>query len=165
MAMRIAVCALVTLAVANGAVAETIRDRKNRFRFELPRGFVAEPAATTSTDKVARQQVLHAYRHPDGTRIRVSKARFWNLRAWRRDRNFFDEVEQGVLAAAPGYQRIRKRVHRQRRLPIMDLQLRHAGTEHRLTIRFLFHRRYTIALAVHTNAHARKRRIARSLRR
>lgn len=98
--------------------------------------------------------------------LAVSRVEVANFRAWRRKAAFFDEVEAGVEAAYPGYRRTQREQQRLGRVPALDLAYRERGGQRRLLrLRFLFFRRYTLALALRMPArtHARHERRLQAL--
>ncbi|WP_428264044.1 hypothetical protein [Haliangium sp.] len=112
--------------------------------------------------------VLAGYRHPPSdARLAITRIRYPNLRAWRGEDSFFAEVEAGVAAAAVGLDRFHQRRQRLGRVPALDLGFRGRGPNGRevLLTRFLFFRRYTLALTmrVPTRGYRRHQRALRAL--
>lgn len=126
----------------------------HQYRIEVPEGWSGTGASA------GEPVIVSGYRHErSGARLAITRVDYPNPGAWRQKDAFFEEVEDGVREAAPGYTRLHRQRRRLGKVPAMDLFFRRRtgdGTQVVL-LRFLFFRRYTLALALASPARAYRR--------
>lgn len=130
------------------------RGAGHRYQLTMPGGWTATDPAGAPAD------VLAGYRHHDsGARVVITRADYPNPAAWRQQTAFFEQVEAGLQASTPGYARLHRRQMRLDRIPAMDLGFRRraGGGAEVVHMRFLFFRRYTLALVLVAPVHAHRR--------
>lgn len=104
--------------------------------------------------------IVAGYRHArSGALLAITRMNLDNPRAWRDDGDFFAEVEAGIEDTSPRYQRFHRRQQRVNKVPALDLGFRRDSERGRevVLMRFLFFRRYTLALALRVPARAYRR--------
>lgn len=156
---RAALLSAVTLLAA--AVAPAVADVRvsaHQFQHADLDGWSEQPLAGRS-DGPGTAQIVAGHRHPSGARLAITRMNVPNQRAWRKDEDFFAEVERGVERASPGYDRFRREQHRVGGVPALDLAFRQRSPRGRevVLMRFLFFRRYTLAFALRAPASAYRR--------
>jgi hypothetical protein len=149
--LALAACLVLGQAAVAGA-QEVVQSRPHQYRLALPAGWTDASAAGPA--------MVSGHRHePSGARLAITRVDYPNPAAWQQEAAFFEQVEDGVRAAAPGYARLHRRQLRLGRVPAMDLSFRRRtgdGAEV-VHMRFLFFRRYTLALALAAPARAHRR--------
>lgn len=167
------VLATARAAAEDGAARDAIQVAAHQYQLDLPAGWspasgdaAASDAATTAGTVTGSSAVLSRYAHDaGGARLVITRVAYPNPGAWSRKDAFFDEVEHGIRAAAPGCTRMQRRQHRLGRVPAMDVQFRRRmgnGAEV-VHMRFLFFRRYTLTLTLAAPARG-YRRLGRAYR-
>lgn len=159
-ALAAAAALFVCLVAARARADEppTHRDADARFELRLPATWRTLPPRTG---------VPFAAATGDGAiTLTISRIDHPNRDAWRGRERYFAAVERGATAALDDAVRKDRRVHRVGRVPTLDLELvgDSAGSRQRVIQRYLFFRRYTLALTITGDAPT-VRRARRSLRR
>jgi hypothetical protein len=96
---------------------------------------------------------LAGYTHDSGAILAITKVAFPNIDARRTKtkKAFFARVEKGVEDAAKDYERLHRKQSKSGRVPLFDLTYRHEradGTSEVVYLRFIFHRTYSVSLAI-----------------
>lgn len=171
LAMGLVLAAARTVAAQgaqDGAARDAIQVAAHQYQLDLPVAW--SPAAPASGDAstsgatagtvTGSSAVLSRHAHDaGGARLVITRVAYPNPGAWSRKDAFFDQVEHGIRAAAPGCTRLQRRQHRLGRVPAMDVQLRRRmghGAEV-VHMRFLFFRRYTLTLTLAAPARGYRR--------
>jgi hypothetical protein len=155
----------MTAIMATGMVAQAVADvRVAEHQFELGAldGWSELPGrergdAGNLLDDVI---IVAGYRHAgSGALLAITRMNLANPRAWRDDGDFFAEVEAGIESTSARYQRFHRRQQRVDKVPALDLGFRRDTERGRevVLMRFLFFRRYTLALALRVPAPAHRR--------
>jgi hypothetical protein len=140
--------ALLLLALPARARAErAVENREHRYRLDVDSVWRARPAPAGSLAPLA------GYEHDrSGALLAVSRINYPNAAAWRqRTRDaYHDAVVAGIEKSTPGYQLMERRASLQGAVPALDLtyRRREARGNEVVLLRFLFFRRYALALAV-----------------
>jgi hypothetical protein len=150
---RIRALALAALGVAVGAGlsasarAGELRDEQNHFRLTLDEGWTRVELAAVPDGPIA------GYRH-DGheATLAVSRVDVPNPAAWKGDKAFFREVEDGVAATTPGYKRVRSKQRSVDGVPVLDLVFTRDGADgtarETTGLRLVFFRTFSLSAAV-----------------
>lgn len=149
-------CALVTGPALAGA-----RVPAHQFQLDELDGWSELPAPDRADRGDAGDVLIVAgYRHAgSGALLAITRMNLASPRAWRDDEGFFAEVEAGIESASARYQRFHRRQQRIGKVPALDLGFRRDSERGRevVLMRFLFFRRYTLALALRVPAPAYRR--------
>ena len=124
-------------------------------------------SASTAKDRGASVRLAGYWHDRSNARLAIARMNYPNLGAWRRDKAFFAQVEAGLSETSPGFKRLYQNQMRIGKVPALDVTFRRKtndGTEVVL-MRFLFFRRYTLALTLSMpkRAYRRYRRTHRKL--
>jgi hypothetical protein len=161
-ACRLALASAFLIAIMTGQAVADVRVAEHQFELgaldgwsELTGGERGE--ADNPLDDVI---LVAGYRHAgSGALLAITRMNLANPRAWRDDEDFFAEVEAGIESASQRYQRFHRRQQRVNKVPALDLGFRRDSERGRevVLMRFLFFRRYTLALALRVPAPAYRR--------
>jgi hypothetical protein len=139
---------LVALLIALPARAErAIESREHRYRLTLDSAWRARPAPAGSLAP------LSGYEHDrSGALLAVSRIEYPNAAAWRqRTRDaYYDTIVAGIENSTPGYLLMERGASMQGPVPALDLVYRRGDARNHevVVLRFLFFRRYALALAL-----------------
>ena len=144
---RSAVIGLAALALASSdAVAGTeLHDGANYFALSLDDTWTPVDVAGVTDGPIA------GFRHADsGAVLAVSRVDVANPAAWRGDKRFFREVEDGVAATTPGYKRLRSKRRSIDDVPVLDLVFSRDGAAgiETTALRIVFFRTFSLSWAV-----------------
>jgi hypothetical protein len=163
-ALAMAVMLAIVSARMTGQAVADVRVAAHQFQLdgldgwsELPGGERGD-AGNVLDDVI----IVAGYRHAgSGALLAITRMNLANPRAWRNgdDDDFFAEIEAGVEGASARYQRFHRRQQRVNQVPALDLGFRRDTERGRemVLMRFLFFRRYTLALALRVPAPAYRR--------
>lgn len=160
------VSAFASTTVADGKPTTTdgaVLDGANRFQVELgPTWIGASGPAATATSTEGEVFVVGKWSRPDiSATVTVLRVNFGNRGAWRGDKQFFSNVEKGVVGSTPGIRSVKRSRGKVGIVPHLDLRfLRQSKESPHASMRFLFFRRYTLIATV-TGTRASKRTAAR----
>lgn len=148
---------LVALMLALPAVARAdgVENREHRYRLELDSAWQARPVSAASSTPLAGWE--HAR---SGALVAVSRIDYPNLSAWRqRTREaYYDAIVAGIEESTPGYALMERRASMQGQVPALDVIHGRGGERDEVVLmRFLFFRRYALALAVIVDKRAYRR--------
>lgn len=129
------------------ARADTSIDKKHRYRISLGTGWRPKTVAGSSLAP------LIGYEHkPSRALLAISRINYPNLDAWRKKTReaYLDQVVEGVEASVKEFRRMARRSLMLGEVPALDLVFQHQTVSGRevVLMRFLFFRRYVLALAV-----------------
>src|SRR5690606_25860846 len=101
-------------------------------------------------ESAEQPEILRRFQRAGGARLVVTRTDHPNRAARRGDRDFFAEVERGLARSVPDYRRHKSKTFKLGSVPALDLWFhRNRGRQRQLiAMRFLFFRRFTLALAV-----------------
>lgn len=160
-ARALAIAGVLAAALLAGRAAADVRVAEHQFQLgelddwsELPAGERPE------RDDAGNVLIVAGYRHAgSGALLAITRMDLPNPRAWRDDDDFFADVEAGIESTSARYQRFHRRQQRVNRVPALDLGFRRDTGRGRevVLMRFLFFRRYTLALALRVPAAAHRR--------
>lgn len=149
--MRRVGVALALTSVAAAAPAPVVNE-EHRFELAVGDGWDVQAVDGVSYDREAGTGLVARWSADGGARVLVvSRVDGPGSDAWRGEESFFDGVEAGVQRSAPGYRRLKRKVHKLGRVPALDLWFRYDGADGRavaVAMRFLFFRSYALTLAV-----------------
>jgi hypothetical protein len=140
--------ALLIALPARAAPAErAVESREHRYRLALDSLWRARPAPAGSLAP------LSGYEHDrSGALLAVSRIDYPNSAAWRqRSRDaYYDAIVAGIETSTPGYDLVERGASMQGQVPALDLiyRRREARGSEVVLLRFLFFRRYALALAL-----------------
>jgi hypothetical protein len=164
-AVALALVGLLTSALGAGSAAADVRVAEHQFQLGALDGWTEVPVAATGA-AAGSVSIVAGYRHArTGALLAITRMGIPSPRAWRDDTAFFAEIEAGIASTSAGYQRFHRRQQRVTDVPALDLGfLRDTARGRELVLmRFLFFRRYTLALALTAPA-ATQRRHERAFR-
>jgi len=146
--MKLALAVVLAIA-ADAAVADTYRSETDYFQLELGES-VKRVATVAATGEATTLVATFAGK---GLHAAITRVAFPNPRAWRRDAEFFLEVEAGLSKSTAGYRLLSRKQHKLGRVPALDLRFRREldGKAQTVHARFLFFRTFSITLMVGVN--------------
>lgn len=145
-------------AIAAGPAAADVRVAAHQYQLGALEAWTELPAP--ERDDAGDARIVAGYRHADSDAlVAITRVEVANPRAWRSDEGFFDEVEAGVESASARFERFHERQQRVGAVPALDLGFRRDTERGRevVLMRFLFFRRYTLALALRAPARSWRR--------
>ena len=160
---------------ASGAskTSTVVLDSSHRFRFELGYGWskqdlpksqvVNERDRELDSELEGAVEILARLDHlGHGQHATVVRVNYQNDAAWRGHREFFTNVERGLLDASPGAFHVRRVRGKLGRVPHLDVFFRQkkSAAAQEVSVRFLFFRRYTLIATI--GGPSRYRRLAAS---
>jgi len=145
-----------------GQAVGDVRVAEHQFQIDEPAssdGWRELPASERGD--AADVLIVAGYHHAgSGAVLAITRMAIANPRAWDDDDDdFFAEVEAGIESTSARYQRFHRRQQRVNKVPALDLGFRRDSERGRevVLMRFLFFRRYTLALALRVPAPAHRR--------
>lgn len=158
-ARALAIAGMIASAIAlmAGHAVAGVRVAEHQFQLDQLDGWSELPGAERGD--AANVLIVAGYRHAGGALLAITRMGLANPRAWGDDDDFFAEVEAGIESASARYQRFHRRQQRVNKVPALDLGFRRDTERGRevVLMRFLFFRRYTLALALRAPAPAYRR--------
>lgn len=147
--------ATVTAAPTSSAPERRFRSAADYLQLELPTGVKVSETPVLAGDGTT---LVASFRGP-GLVAAITRVDFPNRPAWRRDRRYFRDVESGLAAATPGYERRRRSTRRLGKVPALDVDFSRkapSGDRERVFARFLLFRTFTVTAMVATPAPGRQ---------
>jgi len=146
MSRRCVAPVLAVLFAAAPATAKPFQSEPHHVQLELPDDV---ELAATPVETGEGTTLVAAFRGPS-LRAAITRVSAPNHRAWRKDVQFFKEVEDGLARSVPSYKRLRQRQHKLGKVPALDLDFRRqrGSSAEQVVARFLFFRTFTITLMV-----------------
>lgn len=99
--------------------------------------------------RVPAKDVLAAYRHDAGLVLAVTRADLPNPDAWvdGKKQAYADQIERGIKATVPGYQKVAKQLVDATGVPALDVEARRSDGA-TVVVRVLLFRTYALSLAI-----------------
>lgn len=150
MKRRVAIaCAVVALALPAlvAAGSSRVKSAEQHYQLELSDAWIAVDIEENEDGRLA------GYTHESGAALAITRVTYPNLdaRRTRTKKAFFARVEKGIEDAAKGYERLSRKESKSGSVPLFDLTYRHEradGTKEVVYLRFIFHRTYSVSLAI-----------------
>jgi hypothetical protein len=155
---------VLAAALLVGPAAAEVRVAEHQFRHADLDGWSEQPVRDRGD--AGNVLIVAGHRHArSGAVLAITRMNLVSPRARDLEDAFFADVEAGIESASARYQRFHRRQQRVDRVPALDLGFRRDtdGGREVVLMRFLFFRRYTVALAVRVPDRA-YRRHGRALR-
>jgi hypothetical protein len=156
--VTLALASALPTAIATSHAAADVRVVEHQFELGALDGWSELPGGARGD--AGSLLMVAGYRHAgSGALLAITRMNLANPRAWRDDDDFFAEIESGIESASARYQRFHHRQQRVSKVPALDLGFRRDSERGRevVLMRFLFFRRYTLALALRVPAPAYRR--------
>ena len=157
-ARALAIAGGLVVAILTGQAAADVRVAEHQFQHDDLDGWSELPVRERGD--AGNVLIVAGYRHAaSGALLAITRVGLANPRAWRGDDDFFAGVEAGIERTSARYQRFHHRQQRVARVPALDLGFRRDSERGRevVLMRFLFFRRYALALALRVPAPAYRR--------
>jgi hypothetical protein len=149
---------LAAALVSSGRAVAEVRVVEHQFRHADLDGWSELPVRDRGD--AGNLQVVAGHRHArSGAVLAITRMNLVSPRSRDHEEAFLAGVEDGIENASARYQRFHRRQQRVARVPALDLGFRRDSARGRevVLMRFLFFRRYTVALAVRVPARAYRR--------